>query len=50
MYWDRGSKRAYQKPDQSAPPDEVGNFASHTPPKDDSMLSTGLMFLLVPRQ
>jgi exo-rhamnogalacturonan lyase-like protein len=49
MYWNRGSKRGYQRTKQSAPDDAVGNFASHTPPKDDSILSTALMFYTVPR-
>ncbi len=48
-YWNRGSKRGYQRTKQSAADDEVGNFASHTPPKDDSILSTALMFYVVPR-
>jgi hypothetical protein len=42
MYWNRGSKRAYRSTKPHAADDEVGNFASHTPPKDDSILSTGL--------
>jgi hypothetical protein len=49
MYWNRGSKRGYQRTAQSAPDDEVGTFATHVPPKDDSVLSTALMFYLVPR-
>jgi PcRGLX-like protein central beta sandwich domain len=49
MYWNRGSKRGYRRTKQSAPDDAVGSFASHTPPKDDSILSTALMFHLVPR-
>ena len=49
MYWNRGSKRGYRRTKQSAADDAVGNFASHTPPKDDSILSTALMFYVVPR-
>jgi hypothetical protein len=49
MYWNRGSKRGYRRKEQSAADDEVGNFAGHVPPKDDSILSTALMFHLVPR-
>ncbi|MFW6158959.1 MAG: hypothetical protein ACOC8E_06335 [Planctomycetota bacterium] len=49
VYWNRGSKRGYQRTKQSAPDDEVGQFASHTPPKDDSVLSTALMFYTIPR-
>ena len=49
MYWNRGSKRGYRRTKQSAADDEVGNFAAHIPPKDDSILSTGLMFYTVPR-
>ena len=48
-FWNRGSKRGYQRTKQSAADDEVGHFAAHVPPKDDSILSTGLMFYTVPR-
>jgi hypothetical protein len=48
-YWNRGSKRGYQRTKQSAPDDTVGHFAAHVPPKDDSVLSTALMFYTVPR-
>jgi hypothetical protein len=47
--WNRGSKRGYQRTKQSAADDEVGPFAGHRAPKDDSILSTSLMFYYVPR-
>ena len=50
MYWNRGSKWGYQVTKPSAADDEVGAFASHIPPKDDSVLSTALMFYTVPRE
>jgi len=50
MYWNRGSKRGYRRTKQSAPDDAVGAFASHTPPKDDSILSTGLTWYLCARR
>ena len=48
-YWNRGSKWGYQVTKPSAPDDEVATFATHVPPKDDSILSTALMFHFVPR-
>ena len=49
VYWNRGSKWGYQVTKPSAPDDAVGKFAVHVPPKDDDILSTALMFHLVPR-
>lgn len=43
-FWHYGSKRGYQTLKYSAGPDRVGAFASHRPPKDDSVLSTSRMF------
>jgi hypothetical protein len=43
-FWHYGSKRGYQTLKYSAGPDRVGAFASHHPPKDDSVLSTVRMF------
>jgi hypothetical protein len=43
-FWHYGSKRGYQTLKASAGPDRVGAFASHHPPKDDSVLSTSRMF------
>ncbi len=48
-YWNRGSKWGYQVTKPSAPDDAAGKFAVHVPPKDDDILSTALMFHLVPR-
>lgn len=49
VYWNRGSKRGYQTTKYSAADDAVGTFATHDPPKDDSILSSALMFYTVPR-
>ncbi len=43
-FWHQGSKRGYQTLKSSAGADRVGAFASHHPPKDDSVLSTSRMF------
>lgn len=48
LYWNRGSKWGYHVTKPSVPDDVVGGFASHYPPKDDSILATALMFRLVP--
>lgn len=44
VFWDRGSKRAYQTLKPMCGADQVGSFAHHRPPKDDSVLSTARMF------
>ena len=43
-FWHYGSKRGYQKPRLSAGWDAVGAFATHVPPKDDTVLSTSRLF------
>lgn len=43
-FWHHGSKRGYQTKQSSAGWDTVGAFATHVPPKDDSVLSTVRMF------
>ncbi len=43
-FWHYGSKRGYQTLRYSAGPDRVGAFASHHPPKDDTILSTSRLF------
>jgi hypothetical protein len=43
-FWYYGSKREYQRKEMLGAPDEVGRFASHTPPKDDTVLSTARLF------
>jgi hypothetical protein len=43
-FWHYGSKRRYQTEHLFAGRDEVGMFADHNPPKDDSVLSTSRMF------
>ncbi len=43
-FWHYGSKREYQSKEYSAGPDAVGAFATHVPPKDDSVLSTSRLF------
>jgi hypothetical protein len=48
-YWNRGSKRGYQRKETSAADNETGSFAAHVPPKDDTILATALMFHLVPK-
>jgi hypothetical protein len=42
-FWGYGSRRGYQTTAYSAGPDEVGEFADHHPPKDDTVLSTSRM-------
>ncbi len=49
LYWNRGSKRGYQTTKYSAADDAVGTFATHDPPKDDSILASALMWYLAPR-
>ena len=44
VFWDRGSKRAYQTLKPMCGPDHAGMFANHRPPKDDCVLSTARMF------
>ncbi|MBN2508190.1 MAG: hypothetical protein JXQ71_16010 [Verrucomicrobia bacterium] len=44
QFWHYGSKRGYRTTTWSAGPDAVGQFATHVPPKDDSVLSTSRMF------
>ncbi|MDP2899251.1 MAG: hypothetical protein Q8Q12_22165, partial [bacterium] len=43
-FWHCGSKRGYQTKSLSAGWNEVGMFANHVPPKDDTVLSTSRMF------
>lgn len=43
-FWHYGSKRGYQTKRLSAGWDAVGMFATHVPPKDDTVLSTSRMF------
>jgi hypothetical protein len=43
-FWHYGSKREYQTKKYSAGPDAVGLFATHHPPKDDTVLSTSRLF------
>jgi hypothetical protein len=43
-FWHYGSKRGYQTLRLSADWNHVGEFASHIPPKDDTVLSTARMF------
>jgi hypothetical protein len=43
-FWHYGSKRGYQRPRLSAGWDAVGAFATHVPPKDDTVLSTSRLF------
>jgi hypothetical protein len=43
-FWHYGSKRGYQTKSLSAGWNEVGVFATHIPPKDDTVLSTSRMF------
>ena len=38
-FWHYGSKRGYRTKGLSGGPDTVGRMASHTPPKDDSVLA-----------
>lgn len=44
QFWHYGSKRGYRTKTYSAGPDAVGMFATHVPPKDDSVLSTSRLF------
>jgi len=46
-FWHYGSKRAYQTKQPSCAADEVGTFAGHTPPKDDSILEVSRLFMEV---
>jgi len=43
-FWHHGSKRGYRTRRLSAGWDAAGRFANHTPPKDDTVLSTSRMF------
>jgi hypothetical protein len=43
-FWHYGSKRAYQTKHAHAGRDAVGEFAGHTPPKDDSVLEVSRLF------
>ncbi len=43
-FWHYGSKRGYRTKHLSAGWDAVGMFATHVPPKDDTVLSTSRMF------
>ena len=43
-FWHYGSKRAYETKHAHAGRDAVGEFAGHTPPKDDSVLEVSRLF------
>jgi len=43
-FWHFGSKRRYRTKHLFAGPNEVGTFATHNPPKDDTVLSTARLF------
>ncbi len=44
-FWHFGSKREYQTQQPKCGPDEVGTFAGHTPPKDDTVLEVTRLLL-----
>jgi len=43
-FWNYGSKREYQTRQPNAGPGDVGRFAGHTPPKDDTVLEVSRLF------
>ncbi len=43
-FWYYGSKRGYRTKGLAGGPDEVGRFAGHTPPKDDTVLEVCRLF------
>ncbi|MBN2477397.1 MAG: hypothetical protein JXB62_22520 [Pirellulales bacterium] len=51
-FWGHGSRRAYQTRSPGAGEKEVGRFASHTPPKDDTVLEVSRLLYAAshPRQ
>jgi hypothetical protein len=43
-FWYYGSKRTYQSKGLKGDRDEIGQFASHRPPKDDTVLEVSRLF------